>query len=210
MKFSIVNKTVKWDCPRFKFHSICKHSISVGHIEGFVHTLIKKWDPNLSRQTEGTIPERAGQKKSDKGKRVRKPPQHRNIQDYGNPSSQTTSSPDDEKPKIVFLETTKARTCYGCGEQFRSKDDVKFRIVPPIPYDIALTRRERRTYRTPETHTIRIAMTEENVYYHPKRNCLREKMSSLSPSMFNIGQDLKERLTPAHKNPLAAEFKLAL
>eukprot|EP00112_Aurelia_sp_Birch-Aquarium-sp1_P014235 Seg306.5 transcript_id=Seg306.5/GoldUCD/mRNA.D3Y31 product="hypothetical protein" protein_id=Seg306.5/GoldUCD/D3Y31 len=94
VKFSIVHKNVKCDCHRFKFHSICKHSITVGHLEGFVHTLVKKWAPNLSRQTEGTVPERAGQKKNDKGKRVRRPPQHRNIQDYGNPNSQTTSSPD--------------------------------------------------------------------------------------------------------------------
>ena len=210
VKFSILNKTAKCDCPRFKFHSICKHSISVAHLEGFVNTFIKKWAPNLSRQTEGTVPERAGQKKNDRGKRVRKPPQHRNIQDYGNPNSQATNSPDDEKLKVVFLETTKARTCYGCGEKFRSKDDVKFKIAPPVPYDIALTRRERRVYRNPGTHTIRISMTAENVYYHPKRKCLRAKVSSLSPAIFNIDQDLNERLTPAHKNLLAAEFKLAL
>ena len=210
VKFSISNKTVQCNCPRFKYHSICKHSISVAHLEGFVRTLVRKWAPNLSRQTEGTVPERAGQKKNDRGKRVRKPPQHRNIQDYGNPNSQTTSSPDDEKLNLVFLETTKARTCYGCGEKFRSKDDVKFKIVPPIPYDIALTRRERRVYKKPGTNAIRIAMTAENVYYHPKKKCLREKVSSLSPSMFNIDQDIKERLTPAHKNLLAAEFKVAL
>ena len=131
MKFSVLNKTAKCDCPRFKFHSICKHSVSVAHLEGFVNTFIKKWAPNLSRQTKGTVPERAGQKKNDKGKRVRKTPQHRNVQDYGNPNSQATNSPDGEKLKVVFLEATKAKTCYGCGEKFRSKDDVKFKIAPP-------------------------------------------------------------------------------
>ena len=121
-----------------------------------------------------------------------------------------SSSPEDEKIKVVFLSTTRARTCYGCGGSIRSKDDVSMRLVPPVPYDIVLTRKERRVFKERGSNRIRIAKTDENVYYHPKRTCLLEKVSNVSPGMFTIDESVETNLTESHKNLLNGQFRLGI
>lgn len=207
VSFALTNHAIKCDCQRFKFHAICKHAIATAHAEGFLLNFLRKHSPNLSRQMQDTVPDRVGQKKSDKGKRLRKPPSHRDIEDYNGPHS-VSPSPVDEKLNVVFLSTTRARTCYGCGGSMRSKDDVSMRLVPPVPYDIVLTRKERRVFKERGSNRIRIAKTDENVYYHPKRTCLLAKVSNVSPSMFTIDRNVETNLTEPHKNLLHAQFRL--
>ena len=209
VSFTLTNHSVRCDCPRFKFHAICKHAISTAHAEGFLLDFLRKHPPNLSRQMQNTVPDRIGQKKSDKGQRLRKPPSHRDIDDYNGPQP-VSPSPEDKKLKVVFLSTTRARTCYGCGGSMHSKDDVSMRLVPPVPYDIVLTRKERRVFRERASNRIRIAKTDENVYYHPKRTCLLEKVSNVSPSMFMIDGNVEMNLTGPHKNLLNAQFRLGI
>ena len=206
--FSSQKATVQCDCPRFKFHSICKHAISVAHLESFLEQLINKWKPNLSRQLQGTVPSNAGQKKSDR-RRTRNPTSQRSVQNFTClPQNQQNLPPDDDSLKVIFLAATKARVCYGCGSNIRSKDDVRLGNVPPIPYDMVITRRERRVFMEKGSQTIKIAKTKENVYYHPKRTCLLNKLSSVSPVMFEIEDDIRTKLTTAHQNLLNAEFRI--
>ena len=209
VSFSLTNHSIKCDCLRFKFHAICKHAISTAHTEGFLLNFLRKHSPNLSRQMQDTVPDRVGQKKSEKGKRFRRAPSHRDIEDFNGPHL-ASSSPEDEKIKVVFLSTTRARTCYGCGGSIRSKDDVSMRLVPPVPYDIVLTRKERRVFKERGSNRIRIAKTDENVYYHPKRTCLLEKVSNVSPGMFTIDESVETNLTESHKNLLNGQFRLGI
>eukprot|EP00112_Aurelia_sp_Birch-Aquarium-sp1_P002129 Seg1231.10 transcript_id=Seg1231.10/GoldUCD/mRNA.D3Y31 product="hypothetical protein" protein_id=Seg1231.10/GoldUCD/D3Y31 len=67
VSFSKARHSVKCSCPRFQYHSICKHAISVAFTEGFVRNLVKKWAPNLSRQMQPTVPPRTGQKRMKRG-----------------------------------------------------------------------------------------------------------------------------------------------
>ena len=108
---------------------------------------------------------------------------------------------------IVFLNTTRATTCYGCKGKFRSSSDVSLGIAPPMPYDIVLTRRERRVFTQPGTNTIRIAKTPENVYYHAQKRCLQEKISDISPRLFCTNDSVRTKLNNAHKNLLRTEFR---
>ena len=208
--FSAQKVTIQCDCPRFKFHSICKHAISVAHLESFIEQLINKWKPNLSRQLQGTVPSNAGQKKSDRGKRARNPITQRSVQNFNCPEQNWQSQPpDDDSLKVIFLAATKARVCYGCGSNIRSKDDARLGNVPPVPYDIVITRRERRVFKEKGSQIIKIAKTKENVYYHPKRTCLLNKLSSISPIMFEIEGSNRTKLTQAHKNLLITEFRIS-
>ena len=184
VSFTKARHSVKCSCPRFQFHSICKHAIAVAFTEGFVENFVRKWGPNLSRQMQPTVPPRTGLKKNERGQRKQNPVQHRNIQGYWDNLSAGNHSPTDEQLNVVFLNTTRATTCYGCKGKFRSSSDVGLGIVPPVPYDIVLTRRERRIFTQAGTNTIRIAKTPENVYYHAQKRCLREKISDISPMMF--------------------------
>ena len=202
--------SVKCSCPRFQFHSICKHAISVAFTEGFVVNFVKKWAPNLSKQMQPTVPPRTGLKKNERGQRKRNPVQHRNIQGYRDNLSADNPGPADEQLNVVFLNTTRATTCYGCEGKFRSSSDVGLGIVPPVPYDIVLTRRERRVFTQPGTNTIRIAKTPENVYYHTQKRCLMEKISVISPQMFCVNESVRAKLNNAHKNLLRTEFRFDL
>ena len=208
--FSRSKNTVSCNCHRYKYHSICKHAIAVAHLEGFLGKWAGKWAPNLSQQMQGTVPSRAGQKKNDKLNRKRHPAQHRDIENFACRIPTQSNGPLDEQLTVVFVNRTKATTCYGCGGKFRTVDDMKHGIIPPVPYDIVLTRRERSVFSRAGTHKITIAKTPENVYYHPKKNCLAKKISVISPAIFNVEDSVQNLLSLAHKNLLNAEFRLGL
>ena len=74
--------SVKCNCPRYKYHALCKHALSVALTEIFLEHFIHTWVPSLAKQIEPTVPDKAGQKKNDKGQRKQTPVHHRNIQDY--------------------------------------------------------------------------------------------------------------------------------
>ena len=80
-------------------------------------------------------------------------------------------------------------------------------IVPPVPYDTVLTRRERRVFPRKGSQIIVIARPKENVYYHAKKNCVKAKVT-LSPAIFHIDAAVVRDLSPAHKNHLNSEFRL--
>eukprot|EP00112_Aurelia_sp_Birch-Aquarium-sp1_P003787 Seg1427.5 transcript_id=Seg1427.5/GoldUCD/mRNA.D3Y31 product="hypothetical protein" protein_id=Seg1427.5/GoldUCD/D3Y31 len=202
--------TVSCNCLRYKHHSICKHAIAVAHLEGFLAKWAGKWAPNISQQMQGTVPPRAGQKKNDKSNRKRRPAQHRDIDNFSYRIPVQSNGPLDDKVNVIFVTWTKATTCYGCGGKFRSVDEMKQGIIPPVPYDIVLTRRERRVFSRPGTHKITIAKKPEKVYYHPKKNCLAKKISVITPAIFNVEGSVENLLSPAHKNLLNSEFRLGL
>ena len=208
--FSQSKSTVSCNCPRYKHHSICKHAITVAHLAGVLSKWARKWAPNLSQQMRGTVPPRAGQKKNGKSNRKRHPAQHRDIDNFAHRVPEQSNGPLDDKVKVVFVTRNKATTCYGCGGKFRTVDEMKQGIIPPMPYDIVLTRRERRVFSRAGTHKITIAKTPENVYYHPKKHCLAKKMSSITPAIFHVDDSVENLLSPVHKNLLNAEFRLGL
>ena len=132
VSFVKANATVKCNCPRFRFHAICKHVISVASMEGFLIRFLQKWSPNLSRQLQDTVPPRAGLKKNDRRQRKRNPVEHSNVQNFQGPHSANATNadaPPDEKLKVVFLKATKATTCYGCNGKFRTAEDVRLGIA---------------------------------------------------------------------------------
>ena len=208
--FSRSKNTVSCNCQRYKYHSVCKHAIAVAHLEGFLAKWTEKWAPNLSQQMQGTVPSRVGQKKNDKSNRKRHPAQHRDIENFIHRIPAQSNGPLDEQLNVIFVNRTKATTCYGCGGKFRTVHEMKQGIIPPVPYDIILTRRERRVFSRAGTHKITIAKTPENVYYHPKKNCLAKKISMITPAIFYVEDSFKDLLSPAHKNLLNAEFRLGL
>ena len=86
--------TVKCNCPRFRFHAICKHVISVASVEGFLIKFLQTLSPNLSRQLQDTVPPRAGLKKNDRGQRKRNPVQHRNVENFQSPHQANAANVD--------------------------------------------------------------------------------------------------------------------
>ena len=55
VSFVKATATVKCNYPRFRFHAICKHVISVASLEGFILRFLQKWSPNLSIQLHDIV-----------------------------------------------------------------------------------------------------------------------------------------------------------
>ena len=132
-----------------------------------------------------------------------------NFQDPHPANAANADAPAVDKLNVIFLKATKATTCYGCSGKFRTAEDMKLGIVPSVPYDIVLTRREHPIFQRKGSPKIVIAMPKDNVYYHAKRNCLKAKVT-LSPAIFHIDAAVVQDLSPAHKNHLNSEFRLVL
>ena len=53
------NGSVRCDCEGYKSQNICPHVIAVAHKDGVLQELVVKWEPNLSKLVQSSIPKAA-------------------------------------------------------------------------------------------------------------------------------------------------------
>ena len=76
---------------------------------------------------------------------------------------------------------------------------------PPPPYDIFLTRKERRVYRRRGAIRFTVSKEATPVYYHPLRKCIEEKYGEANSGNVSI-KEIKSSLEKGHKDILRKEF----
>lgn len=89
---------------------------------------------------------------------------HPNDLFYSSPLLSHPSSPTTYQPvfNIRHLGGTRIRSCYGCGNPIH----MELSYIPPPPHDLVVSHKERRYYRDPNTHEMRLTSNENNTHYH--------------------------------------------
>ena len=101
-----------------------------------------------------------------------------------------------------FIEGNRIRTCYGCGSPIR-KDTSS---VPPPSHDLIINFRERRLFRDPNTHQMRLSANVENTYYHAMLSCILQKHPAFKVYMLTVDDSAKPNLTEVHCLLLKEQF----
>ena len=70
--------------------------------------------------------------------------------------------------------------------------------------------KERRYYRDPEIHALKLTAKEENIYYHPIRRCILLKHSCLDSRMLEMPADVGYALVPIHKSHVFDNFGICV
>ena len=118
---------------------------------------------NLSGLTSSQQTVQPGKKLNEKNKKVRRP-FSRNIEKYTDLSFDNDEQDEAlcmETFEVIFIQTTKSTTCYGCSEKWRACSNG---TPPPPPYDIILRRKERRCFKARGSIKVQISAKPEFVY----------------------------------------------
>ena len=105
---------------------------------------------------------------------------------------------------IKFLEGNRIRSCYGCGNSIRKDTST----IPPPPHDLIIGFRERRYYKDPHTHQMRLTSTEENTYYHLMLNCVLQKHSAFQSCMLKVADSAMPHLQSIHRIHIKEQFNI--
>ena len=195
------------ECYRFKTHRICAHTISVAKMLDILDFLISHYNPDIEQAVLSTMPKESG-KKPGQQTRKRKSQPARDTRGWDDIESTQTNS-ESSNYRVVFVRSTKATTCYGCGGKVRDKPSSD---PPPAPYDIFLCRYECRVYRKKgrfsQSTTLNITTQEEAVYYHPVQKCLSQKFGEGNSDNILVSDNVKSQLLDCHHQILLREFGL--
>lgn len=107
---------------------------------------------------------------------------------------------------LKYLQGTRIRSCYGCGNPIRS--DLSY--IPPPPHDIVVSYKERRYYRDPASHELRLTQNEENTYYHMVRRCVLQKHPVFQSSMLKVPPAILSSLQDTHRTHIFEQFNLTV
>lgn len=193
------------DCKRYSETKMCAHSIAVAYKEGTLEGHISRYYVHLSNLAKPAST--AGKKPSQMARKRKRAQEDRDVSNYrGRLSTSLPTFPENKKWTVVFVNTTKMRKCYGCGGMVRESTDFN----PPSPYDIVLKRKEYRVYKARGTTVLKVAQQEENVYYHPIKQCLLKKNAEVPKECLLVPESTKEKLDVLHKRQLRKEFGILL
>lgn len=104
-------------------------------------------------------------------------------------------------PFFVRIIQGNIRMCQGCRTSLRNVDG----SIPLPPYDLAVARYEKRSYRDKfgELHT---PQREQAVHYHIKLLCIRSSCADFVPASLVVPTNVRSKLTPSHKEYLRLIF----
>ena len=125
---------------------------------------------------------------------------------YSQSPSPCTSNSDQVYLVIKFLEGNRIRSCYGCGNSIRKDTST----IPPPPHDLIIAFKERRYYKDPHTHQMRLTSTEENTYYHLMLNCVLQKHSAFQSCMLKVADSALPRLQSIHRFHVKEQFNIEI
>lgn len=202
------NKKIVCDseCPRFQAHNICAHTLAVARDQNVLERYLIQYRPNLDIVVNNAIPKSSG-KKPGQTQRVRTKPYVRNTSGWADIETEAPETESTSSYEVMFLRSTRATSCYGCGGKIREKPSSD---PPPPPYDIVLSRRERRVYRKRGSIQINISKDESSVYYHPLQSCLKEKFGNGNKDNIVLSPEVMVHLFGCHKQILFREFGIPM
>lgn len=96
------------------------------------------------------------------------------------------------------------RMCQGCRTSLRNSDG----SIPLPPYNIAIARFERRSYRD-KNGILQTPVREQAVHYHLKLACVKATCPDFVPSSLVIPPDMLKKLTMTHMEYLRLVFGLS-
>ena len=122
---------------------------------------------------------------------------------FPGPSSSRSAQTYSGNPFFLRFIQGNIRMCQGCRMSLRTVDG----SVPKPPFDLAIARFERRTFRDKngELHT---PLREQAVHYHLKPCCIQVVASDFDSSNVSIPADVQPLLTPVHKEYLRLIFSM--
>lgn len=122
------------------------------------------------------------------------------------PSDNIISSPPASQPvfNIKHLEGTRIRSCYGCGSPIRK--DLSY--IPPPPHDLVVSHKERRYYKDPNTHEMRLTSNEDNTHYHLMLRCITQKHPAFKGWMLQIPDNVMSLMDNVHRMHFFEQFGL--
>lgn len=196
------------DCDGFKQKKICSHGLAVAYTENVLHETVSKWVPNFSSIIQDTIPKRSGKKPGPQRFRPSRMAEQRDVSSLEDRVKGVHSFSTPEAFHLKWLEGSRVTTCYGCNNKFRATADD---LVPPDPYDVAITRKQIRAY-TPRGSTgLRFTVKPESVFFHLKNSCVASQCSDpVNEKSLIISEEDKLKLKISHRNMLRKEFGLIL
>ena len=107
------------DCEGFKHKALCSHVLAVSFQMGSLEQVVANWKPSITRQLEESMPRGAGRKENEKGrKRIRKThTEERSTAGFSERVPLMAPATPPHEYQVVFVQDTKAVTCYGCGSK---------------------------------------------------------------------------------------------
>lgn len=73
------NGSVRCECEGYKSRNICPHVIAVAQNDGVLQELVMKWEPNLSKLVQSSIPKATGRKSGPRRNCVSRVPEQRDV-----------------------------------------------------------------------------------------------------------------------------------
>ena len=108
-------------------------------------------------------------------------------------------------PFYLKFITGNIRICQGCRKSLRAADGT----IPSPPYNIAIARAERRTYR--DTGGNLVTPKKETVcHYHVRVDCIRSVHCYFVPGELRIPSDIHSQLLYIHREYLSGQFGLSV
>ena len=202
--FNQTSGRIACDCHLYKLHKICHHAVVVGEEIRILERYLKwrrqlKSPYSLQARVNMPLPASAGRKPNDKvWKKKAKSNVNSTVEYVDNFNTDT-----EDAYIFRFLKNTKIMSCYGCGKKFRQTTAV----VPPVPKDIVLARKEYRKYFDGLGH-LKLSLKKEFVHYHIDENCVKSKDDEFSPQSIIITDMVRGDLQEGHKRLIAEKFQI--
>ena len=116
----------------------------------------------------------------------------------------TVQPPTNTNPFFMRAIEGNIRMCQGCRTSLRNVDGT----IPMAPYDFAIARFERRSYRD-KNGQLQTPMREQAVHYHLKLACVMAVCPNFVPSTLVIPTDTMAKLNTTHKEYVRLVFGLS-
>ena len=195
------------DCPVQKERSICQHTIAaaedIGILEKHLEFFHRLKEPlNMMTSARRNVPSNSGQKP---GQKQRKPRGRGHSRNEGEHAHRTpTSSKSSNSYNLRWLAETRAYICYGCKKALRVRPH-----IPPVPFDVVLTRKEMRMYKN-RSGELTYSIKPEPVFYHLRKSCVLKKNENFTKKDITIGSEDLNKLCDRHKDHIRHEFGLVV
>ena len=195
------------DCPVQKERSICQHTIAaaedIGILEKHLEFFHRLKEPlNMMTSARRNVPSNSGQKP---GQKQRKPRGRGHSRNEGEHAQRTpTSSKSSNSYNLRWLAETRAYICYGCKKALRVRPH-----IPPVPFDVVLTRKEMRMYKN-RSGELTYSIKPEPVFYHLRKSCVLKKNENFTKKDITIGSEDLNKLCDRHKDHIRHEFGLVV
>ena len=203
---------VSCNCPSYKFDNICKHSIAVAQLKGFLEKhlnhVAKKSGPRCTKAAlaEANVDkQRAGKKGGRNKTRYRPSKQQTTPTEVQKQRSHDlyTHIHHNDNPFVVRLLPEEAKKCKTCSVHFSHRQR-------HVPFDLVLEHKERWYFPKEGDWNNKVPTNKEGKrFYHPNlQKCLKPRFPYITSQYIKVPEETIGKLQESHKELLRREFNL--